>query len=594
MGLIINLSCIAFGICFLIAAAVGFYRIYKIARSESVASSIHWFILLLFVVGFLAGYVVFAIYLVDERFIDSREVSLVAQIFLWGAVFVFYCAHQFDRTLGLMAKSRKEYHSLFESVSEGVYRITPQGKYLSVNLSFAQMFGFSSPREMISVVTNITNQFYQKNIDRKKLIDSLARQGYIRNYELHVKKKSGERFWILINARAVKGSDGVVQYYEGTSVDITEHKQTETALLKANHAVVDLVESVPLGIFQTTPGREGAFRQVNQSMVATYEAGTREELIKHPVVEFYRDRTQRGVVSEIAMQKGRFKGVVAQRTLTGKPIWVELTLVKKIGEDGQTYFDGILEDVTIREDSRMKASQLDFLKNRFIQIVSHQMRTPLTAIGWNLELLLDKRLGKLTKTQEELVRVSHDADRDIISRMSDLLVAMDIEDRRLRFEMVPIAFDDIVRSVCEFVRHQYAYRNIHLYYQISRASTLQIMGDMNYIHDAIRRVVENAYIYTLDGGKINVSVSSDARSVRLDVQDSGVGIPVPEQTRIFDRFFRASNACLMKPDASGLGLYIVKHIMDGHDGSISFTSVEGEGSTFTLKVPFVKTMIDQP
>ena len=585
MGLIINLSCIAFGICFLIAAAVGFYRIYKIARSESVASSIHWFILLLFVVGFLAGYVVFAIYLVDERFIDSREVSLVAQIFLWGAVFVFYCAHQFDRTLGLMAKSRKEYHSLFESVSEGVYRITPQGKYLSVNLSFAQMFGFSSPREMISVVTNITNQFYQKNIDRKKLIDSLARQGYIRNYELHVKKKSGERFWILINARAVKGSDGVVQYYEGTSVDITEHKQTETALLKANHAVVDLVESVPLGIFQTTPGREGAFRQVNQSMVATYEAGTREELIKHPVVEFYRDRTQRGVVSEIAMQKGRFKGVVAQRTLTGKPIWVELTLVKKIGEDGQTYFDGILEDVTIREDSRMKASQLDFLKNRFIQIVSHQMRTPLTAIRWSLENLLSGELGgKLSAEHEDTLRVIYNSNLLIIDRLEDLILSLDIENRVVRLEKEKTYLRSLIESVLIELGPAINLKKIKADFEAPSAK-YSVNIDPNRMKQVLRKIIDNAIRYSHEGGEVKISLEPRDNEVYVTISDKGIGIPEADQSKTFEKFFRASNASVMSPDASGLGLFIAKNIIELHGGKLWFNSREGVGSDFYFKLP---------
>jgi signal transduction histidine kinase len=91
--------------------------------------------------------------------------------------------------------------------------------------------------------------------------------------------------------------------------------------------------------------------------------------------------------------------------------------------------------------------------------------------------------------------------------------------------------------------------------------------------------------YTNEGGRVALRVKAEGRMVRFEIEDSGVGIPPDEQPNIFKKFFRASNASLMQPYASGVGLFVTETLIDAHGGAISFTSVEGHGTTFTFTLP---------
>ena len=113
--------------------------------------------------------------------------------------------------------------------------------------------------------------------------------------------------------------------------------------------------------------------------------------------------------------------------------------------------------------------------------------------------------------------------------------------------------------------------------------------DNDKIRAIFEKLVDNAIFYTKENGKISVSLKEIGDKIRFEVIDNGIGIPKSEQESIFSRFYRATNATPMRPDASGLGLFIAKYFAQQHGGKISFNSEEGNGTTFWFDLPIIAT-----
>lgn len=232
-----------------------------------------------------------------------------------------------------------------------------------------------------------------------------------------------------------------------------------------------------------------------------------------------------------------------------------------------------------------KIKELNEVRSKFVEIVSHQLRTPLTAVNWNLESLLNGDFGKLEETQRKFLLATHTASLEITHRIHNLLVAMDVEEGRVRFIKEEVRLNNLCAAVVNELLKKAELKNILITYTPPKDDLPIIQGDGEKIRLAASILVENAVGYTKDGGKIKISLRAKDGVARFEVIDTGVGIPQPEQHLIFTRFFRASNSSVMQPDAFGLGLFIAKNFIEQHHGRIGFDSTEAKGSTFWFEIP---------
>ena len=244
-------------------------------------------------------------------------------------------------------------------------------------------------------------------------------------------------------------------------------------------------------------------------------------------------------------------------------------------------------DISDRKKSEQRIKELDELKSRFIKIVSHQLRTPLSSIGWNLELLLGGDVGKMTEGQEELIRLAYNSGKDVVARIDDLLTALEIEEKKIRLEKESAQIESLVRSVADEFTKEIEIKKINLGQSFPEKPLPPINIDTPKIRMVIRKLLENAVNYTKEKGNIEVKVSQSLSKIHFEVSDSGIGIPQAEQSNTFQRFHRASNAFTLKPDLSGLGLFIAKSFVEAHNGIIGFYSQEGKGSTFWFELPLL-------
>ncbi|MBD0266935.1 MAG: PAS domain S-box protein [Cyanobacteria bacterium Co-bin8] len=167
---------------------------------------------------------------------SKRRFLIVAQKYNQGhaAFTVGIDISQRNEAEEALRKAEAKYRNIFENIVEGIFQTTADGQYLSANPALARIYGYSSPEEMMANLTSIQQQLYVKPLRREEFIQALLLQGEVKNFESEIYRKDGSVIWISENARAVRDETGTLLYFEGTVEDITERKEAQAALQRAN------------------------------------------------------------------------------------------------------------------------------------------------------------------------------------------------------------------------------------------------------------------------------------------------------------------------------------------------------------------------
>lgn len=234
--------------------------------------------------------------------------------------------------------------------------------------------------------------------------------------------------------------------------------------------------------------------------------------------------------------------------------------------------------LTIQDISYFK--QLDRLKSEFVHTVSHDLRSPLTAILGYIELI--ERVGPINTQQKEYIQRVQTSVRNITNLVDDLLDLGRIEAGLDVFkEIIPL--DSLIKISVDMLNDQIGVKKQRLEMSVPDPSP-KWYGNPVRLRQMLDNLIGNAIKYTPKGGTIRISVEEQGDQIILRVSDTGRGIPLGEQAHIFDKFYRASNIP-ESVEGTGLGLAIVKSIIDNHGGRIWVESALDEGSTFTVVIP---------
>ncbi|CAN5620109.1 hypothetical protein BH23PAT1_BH23PAT1_4070 [soil metagenome] len=232
--------------------------------------------------------------------------------------------------------------------------------------------------------------------------------------------------------------------------------------------------------------------------------------------------------------------------------------------------------------------KLDKIKSDFITVASHQLRTPLTAIKWVSEALINKR-GKMTKAQQEhYLQQIYDSNERMVELVGALIDVSNIDLGTFSANPRPVRLASILDRVTEDVSKKLEDKEIILTRNIGKHLPV-IFIDPSWVRVILHNLIVNSINYSNRGQKITVKIRKQTAGVLIKVIDSGHGIPANQQDNVFTKFFRADNAVSQENDGSGLGLYISKALIEQAGGKIWFDSVEGRGTTFYVKLP-LKTL----
>lgn len=240
-----------------------------------------------------------------------------------------------------------------------------------------------------------------------------------------------------------------------------------------------------------------------------------------------------------------------------------------------------------------KEKSLDEAKSSFISIASHQLRTPLTSIRWFSEMLLDGDVGNLGEDQKHFVeRIYQGADR-MINLVNLLLQIARVEAGRVKIEPKPIDFRLVTEGVVMTLQSQLNEKKQKIKIITEPKELPKISMDEEVLWQIVQNLLTNAvrYSHLKSVITIRINVNNEKQELCYAVEDKGIGIPKEEQNRIFEKFFRADNASRYVPEGSGLGLNLVKKLVEDWNGKIWFESEEGKDTTFFFTVPLegVKT-----
>jgi PAS domain S-box-containing protein len=229
--------------------------------------------------------------------------------------------------------------------------------------------------------------------------------------------------------------------------------------------------------------------------------------------------------------------------------------------------------------------KLDDSKTNFISVSSHQLRTPLSAIRWFAEMLLDGDAGKLNKEQHGFVETIYQSSERMANLINLLLQIARVEMGRVKVEPMDIDLKAITQEVFCSLKNTVDAKKQHMVVHTTPTVIPIIKLDREVIWQIIMNLMTNAFRYSPVGSRVIVEMIVKGDFVEYSVKDSGIGIPDDQKDKIFSKFYRATNAVRSVPEGSGLGLFLVQQLVRDWGGKIWFESEEGKGTIFYITIP---------
>lgn len=275
----------------------------------------------------------------------------------------------------------------------------------------------------------------------------------------------------------------------------------------------------------------------------------------------------------IRVKERPFIGEIRNHRKDGRE-YIAKTVISPIRDQRGTLvgFIGTEEDIT-------REKELDQMKTEFVNLAAHQLRTPLTAIGWNIDLLRDPKTN--LRGRVAAIDAIHSLTGQLTGLVTMLLNIARVENGRVSVSPKRIRMQKVIDEAVGGLKAQAWQRSVTI--AVTNEMDDVVHADPGHLSEILANLLSNAVKFSPDGATVDVMVRSDASSVSVSVTDRGVGIPKGEQPRLFEKFFRASTAA--GTDGNGLGLYLVKLLADLSRAKVSMQSRVGQGTTFVVTFP---------
>jgi len=423
-------------------------------------------------------------------------------------------------------------------------------------------------------------------------------------HEVRLLGPGGECRWVetagvnLVDEPSVRG---IVLH----SRDVTERRLADDALRSANARLSGLIAAMHLGVYVTD--EHGTMIAVNPACMKLFGiAGTSEDIVGSGAAELdlrlqhiWANPEEAIARLESIIDAGRLEVDARFVLADGRTIAADFVPIADHGLDlGHMW---LIRDVTdeaamaaereylleMEREQNARLTELDTLKTELLASVSHELRTPLTSIASFTQILsAGLESDGIAQQREHLSVIERNVDR--LQRMVEDLLFLDrVESNTALADLELVELSDVVKMAVASIRPTAGEQGVSVTADVGQGPLLR--GDGQRLGQLVDNLLANAVRFTPPGGSVSVRLNPVPGGWKLEVSDTGIGIPEEEQSRVFERFYRASNARRGAAPGSGLGLAIVRRVAESHGGSVDVRSVPGQGSTFTVVICGVTT-----
>lgn len=483
--------------------------------------------------------------------------------------------------------SREKYRSIFQHAGIGIFQSTPEGRFFNVNLTFAQMFGYQSPEEMINDVHQIGHQIYTEPGRRREILDIIQDSQGVVKFENEFIKKNGENWVADLNLRVVRDDKGDPIYFEGFVEDITQRRRMEEALRKSESkyrtifentgtATVLIEEDTSLSLVNTEFVRLTGFSLEEVEGKSWIEFVTEED--RERMMKYHLRRT----MDKSAPKNYEFRFIRKDGTLGDAYLTIESI-------PGTSQRIASIIDITDRKKSEeelrnlnQKLKESNVALEQFASTASHDLQEPLRMIISFLQLLERRYKDKLDPEAHEFIEFASDGAIRMQKMIRDLLTYSRLTTREK--DLVEVDCQRILDQVLMNLKVAVDEGGIKITYDPLPV----LIADYSQLLQLFQNLISNAIKYHCrDNPQIHISAQKKDKGWLFIVEDNGIGIDPKYADHIFMIFQRLHRT---EYPGTGMGLAICKKVVERHGGRIWMHSKPGRGSKFYFTIPEIKVI----
>ncbi|MFP4121679.1 PAS domain S-box protein [Coleofasciculus sp.] len=507
--------------------------------------------------------------------------------------------------------SEAKFRAFLESASEAIIVTNAPGEIIVFNAKAEDLFGYNRSEVFGRKIEYLMPQRYH-SIHTDHRLDYLthpSKRSMGKSQELYAKRQDGTEFPIEVGLSTIQTKNGT--FVIAFLTDITERQQAEHEIKRLNQKLesqiretetryAQIVELAEEGIWVTDA--QGNTTYINQAM-ARMLGYTEVEILGHAIADFLPPGDNRfTAAASIPLHQNQVhRQEVELRTKSGNRIWAYMSTSPVLDhQENLLWSCSLVYDITERKQAekqlresneRISLANAELaratrLKDEFLASMSHELRTPLNAILGLAEALQEEVYGSLTPKQRKSLATIEQSGKHLLDLINDILDLSKIESGKMSLSVSLVSVDSLCESSLTFIKQQAQQKNIRLDYHIAPGLS-EIEVDERRIRQVLVNLLSNAVKFTPDGGQVSLQVTTDpdGEQLQLSVTDTGIGIAPENLNKLFKPFVQLDSSLSRRYGGTGLGLALVRRIVELQGGSIALDSEVGKGSCFTVNLP---------